>query len=72
MLQPLNLLLGSGGLQADLTCTGMASGDRDALTPMPWGASSDAQGNAPLLGRWNVEGAWERDWKSWFLSLSES
>lgn len=56
MLQPLNLLLGSGGLHAALTCTGgTASGDRIALIPMPWGASADAQGNAPLLGRWNVE-----------------
>lgn len=55
MLQPPNLLPGSGVSHAVLTCTGMASGDRDALVPMPRRASADAQGNAPSPGGGNVE-----------------
>lgn len=55
MLQPLNLLPGSGVSHTVLTCMGTASGDRDTLIPVPRGALADAQGNAPLLGRGDAE-----------------
>lgn len=42
MLQPLNLLLGSGVSHSVLTCTGTAFGHRDNLSPIPQAALADA------------------------------
>jgi len=53
--QPVHLLLGSGVSHMALTCMGRASGDGDALIPVPQGALADAQRNAPLLGGGDAE-----------------
>lgn len=45
MLQPLNLLLGSGVSHTVLTCTDTAFGHRVNLIPIPWAALADEQEN---------------------------
>lgn len=59
MLQPLNLLLGSGVSKAVLTCTGTAFGHRNNLIPISQAALANAQENvfSRLSG---CGGAWER------------
>lgn len=55
MLQPLNLLPGSVVSHTALTRTVTASGGREALVPVPQGASVDAGGNVPPLGAGDVQ-----------------